>query len=74
MNWKDYVLMFIGLVAPVAWEAIKAKNPDFPMPEQVFIDTIVYIFAAILGVKGMKYYIVSKLKKKGQSYEALVQK
>ena len=69
MKWYDYVMMFVGLVAPIAWQAVKARNPDFPMEQQIFVDTIVYIVGAIFGVKLFKLYLVGIAKGKGMKYE-----
>lgn len=72
MKWYDYIMLFVGLLAPIAWEAIKAANPDFPMPQEVFVNTIIYIFEAILGVKMMKIYFVGVAKGRGMSYDKFI--
>jgi hypothetical protein len=72
MKWYDYLLMFVGLVAPIAWESIKAANPDFPMPQEVFVNTVVYIFEAILGVRVFKVYLIGVAQGRGISYQKLI--
>ena len=72
MKFIDYVMMFIGVLAPVVWELIKVKNPDFPLDLQPFVDLVMYIFASLFGIKAMKYFIVNKLEKQGKTYESLV--
>jgi len=51
-----------------------AANPDFPMPQEIFVDTVVYIFTAILGVKTFKVYLVGVAKGKGKSYAEFIGK
>jgi len=72
MKWYDYFLMFAGLIAPVLWTAIKTKNPDFPMPQETFVDTFIYIIEALLGMRLMKVYFVGIAKGRGMTYDKFI--
>jgi hypothetical protein len=72
MKWYDYFLMMLGIISPMIWTAIKAKHPSFPLTEEIFIETVKWIFTVLAGVKFYKLYHAGIAKGKNLTYDQWV--
>ena len=49
MSIKDYVILVLSALLPVAYSLIIARNPELPITENQFIELILYIVGSALA-------------------------
>jgi len=49
MSFKDILKAVLGVLLPIAFGLIIARNPDFPLNEDQFVSTILYIIGGAFG-------------------------
>jgi len=49
MNWKDYLRMTLAALLPLAYSLFIKNNPGFPLTEEQWLETIIWIIGAFIG-------------------------
>ncbi len=58
MNWKDYLRMTLAALLPLTYSLFIKNNPDFPLTEEQWLETIIWIIGAFIGGwESMKFKI-----------------
>ena len=70
MNFKEILKMFLSALLPVLYAGFIKHNPSFPLSQVDFIETILWIVAAVIGGWSVKAMVVNyqTLKKVGKTY------
>lgn len=70
MDWKNILYLFLSVLLPVIYQIGIKNNPSFPLSENQFIETLVWVIGSIVGGWNLRTLSVNwaMVKKVGKNY------
>jgi hypothetical protein len=60
MQWKNLLRLLLLALLPALYVLLKVRFPEFPLPEKMFVDFVLFIIGELIGgwllVKLVTYY------------------